>query len=205
MTEKDEIRERITATANEKFKKYGIRRVTMDDIARAMRMSKKTLYKHFSSKRELVRLLELRSARQRHDAVRDALSGAASPREGFAAGFLAIQRLLRETSPQLMSDISLDYPDIWAELEAVRLEIIQMFATCLSESAARGELRPGVVPEVAAGIMQTVVNKYMVQEKFREARVSRRAAVTTWFIMLSAGLFNDPPLLDCNDPDLPAD
>jgi TetR/AcrR family transcriptional regulator, cholesterol catabolism regulator len=37
------------------FLKYGIKSVTMDDIARDLGMSKKTLYKHFPDKKELVK------------------------------------------------------------------------------------------------------------------------------------------------------
>lgn len=36
------------------FNKYGIRSVTMDDVAREMGISKKTIYKHFENKAELV-------------------------------------------------------------------------------------------------------------------------------------------------------
>jgi len=38
----------------EAFSKYGIKRVTMDDIAKSMGMSKKTLYNFFSGKTELI-------------------------------------------------------------------------------------------------------------------------------------------------------
>jgi hypothetical protein len=103
-----------------------------------------------------------------------------------------------------MGDIRADYPDVWEELETVRLRIVALFARCLAQSATRGELRPGVVPEVAAGIMQVVVQHYMVPETFRGAGVDPRAAVITWFTMLSAGLFRDPPQLRVDDMDLPA-
>lgn len=49
-----EIKDRIQATAHEFFLKYGIRSVSMDDIAAHLGMSKKTLYQYFSDKNELV-------------------------------------------------------------------------------------------------------------------------------------------------------
>ena len=36
------------------FKKYGVRSVTMDDIAREFGISKKTLYQHFENKTDVV-------------------------------------------------------------------------------------------------------------------------------------------------------
>lgn len=44
----------IIDKAKELFKRYGLRPVTMDDIAKDMGVSKKTLYKYFSNKEDLV-------------------------------------------------------------------------------------------------------------------------------------------------------
>jgi len=52
-TEKDN-RERIRNKAEEMFMKYGIRSVSMDDIANGLGASKKTIYQFFSDKDELV-------------------------------------------------------------------------------------------------------------------------------------------------------
>jgi len=49
-----DIRERIRAKAQELFMQYGIRSVSMDDIATHLGMSKKTIYQYFSDKDELV-------------------------------------------------------------------------------------------------------------------------------------------------------
>ncbi|MBI5857954.1 MAG: TetR/AcrR family transcriptional regulator [Sphingobacteriales bacterium] len=47
-------KERIQAKADEMFMRYGIRSVSMDDIAAQLAISKKTLYQFFSDKDELV-------------------------------------------------------------------------------------------------------------------------------------------------------
>lgn len=49
-----EIRERILLKANDLFKRYGFRRVTMDEIALKTGMSKKTIYQSFANKDEIV-------------------------------------------------------------------------------------------------------------------------------------------------------
>lgn len=49
-----EPRERIAAKAEELYMQYGIRSVSMDDIANNLGMSKKTVYQYFSDKDELV-------------------------------------------------------------------------------------------------------------------------------------------------------
>lgn len=49
-----EAKERIALKAEELFMQYGIRSVSMDDIANNLGMSKKTLYQYFADKDELV-------------------------------------------------------------------------------------------------------------------------------------------------------
>ncbi len=49
-----ETKERIAAKAEELFMQYGIRSVSMDDIANNLAMSKKTVYQYFADKDELV-------------------------------------------------------------------------------------------------------------------------------------------------------
>jgi TetR/AcrR family transcriptional regulator, cholesterol catabolism regulator len=49
-----EPKERISVKAHELFMQYGIRSVSMDDIANSLGMSKKTLYQYFVDKDELV-------------------------------------------------------------------------------------------------------------------------------------------------------
>jgi AcrR family transcriptional regulator len=49
-----EPKERISAKAEELFMQFGIRSVSMDDIAHSLGMSKKTLYQYYADKDELV-------------------------------------------------------------------------------------------------------------------------------------------------------
>lgn len=49
-----EAKERILLRAHELFNKYGLRSVSMDDIAAQLGMSKKTLYQYYTDKDELV-------------------------------------------------------------------------------------------------------------------------------------------------------
>ena len=49
-----EVKERILLKSHELFNQYGIRSVSMDDIAAQLAMSKKTLYQYYTDKDELV-------------------------------------------------------------------------------------------------------------------------------------------------------
>jgi AcrR family transcriptional regulator len=49
-----EMKERIQQKANDLFRRYGVKSITMDEIATQLGASKKTIYQYFSDKDELV-------------------------------------------------------------------------------------------------------------------------------------------------------
>src|SRR5882757_971732 len=57
MEEHDQTRERILQGALELFLKYSVRSVSMDDIARHLSISKKTIYQYFADKDEIVTMV----------------------------------------------------------------------------------------------------------------------------------------------------
>ena len=49
-----EIKERVKQKADELFRRYGLKSVTMDEIAGRLGVSKKTIYQSFEDKNQLV-------------------------------------------------------------------------------------------------------------------------------------------------------
>ena len=52
--EETEVKKKILKAAESLFMKYGVRSISMDDIARHLAVSKKTLYQHFADKEDIV-------------------------------------------------------------------------------------------------------------------------------------------------------
>ena len=50
--ENDTLKQKIITESIELFMSYGLRSVTMDDIAKHLGISKKTIYQHFKDKEE---------------------------------------------------------------------------------------------------------------------------------------------------------
>jgi AcrR family transcriptional regulator len=50
----EETKAKIIGTSVQLFMKHGIKRVTMDDIARELGISKKTIYQHYKDKEEII-------------------------------------------------------------------------------------------------------------------------------------------------------
>ena len=74
--DKNELHINIITTANTLFYKHGIKEVKMDDIAAALGISKRTLYKHFDNKEELlyegIKYAQARTVESAKDRIRNA-------------------------------------------------------------------------------------------------------------------------------------
>src|SRR6056297_97797 len=53
MVDKDKYRERIVLVSSEIFSRFGYRKTTMDEIARALNKGKSSIYYYFKSKEEI--------------------------------------------------------------------------------------------------------------------------------------------------------
>lgn len=53
MVNKEEFRKKVILTAGQIFSRYGFKKTTMDEIARAMKMGKSSIYYYFASKEDI--------------------------------------------------------------------------------------------------------------------------------------------------------
>jgi AcrR family transcriptional regulator len=53
MINKEDFRKKVILTAGQIFSRYGFRKTTMDEIARALKMGKSSIYYYFASKEEI--------------------------------------------------------------------------------------------------------------------------------------------------------
>jgi TetR/AcrR family transcriptional regulator, cholesterol catabolism regulator len=105
MIAESNTKERIRQKADELFIKYGIRSVSMDDIANALGMSKKTIYQYFVDKDELVDSVvefDINSMQS------DCLALVKDAQDAVQEIFFTIDRLLeqfRNMNPMLIYDL----------------------------------------------------------------------------------------------------
>lgn len=187
-----QARERILAVAYDRFRLSGVRGVTMDEICGALLMSKKTLYRYFPSKRDLVRELVLKRYSRHLVDVLEGVAQGRSAQESFLAGYRPLAEMMREASPVFLADVRFCYPDVWEEFDGLRIRVLGQFAQAITQGAASGEIRSGVHPQIVSGIMECVIQNFMVPETFRNAGFTPDQVWQTWFIVLTSGLFREP-------------
>jgi len=79
MVDKEEYRRRIILTASRIFSHYGFRKTTMEEISRALKKGKSSIYYYFSSKEEIFEAVVLYEANQLRKQLTTAIKEVESP------------------------------------------------------------------------------------------------------------------------------
>jgi AcrR family transcriptional regulator len=79
MINKEEFRKKVVITAGQIFSRYGFRKTTMDEIARAMKMGKSSIYYYFESKEEIFEAVVLHEANLLRNELTTAIKAEDSP------------------------------------------------------------------------------------------------------------------------------
>jgi AcrR family transcriptional regulator len=91
----DEVGESILDTALEEFLTYGLRRTTVDVVAKRAGVSRATLYRRFDGKDALVQAVLVRESRRFFGSIADAVAGVSTVEERLVEGFVVGVRYAR--------------------------------------------------------------------------------------------------------------
>ncbi len=79
MINKEEFRKKIIISAGQIFSRYGFKKTTMDEIAKALKMGKSSVYYYFASKEEIFEAVILHEANILRNELTTAIKSAESP------------------------------------------------------------------------------------------------------------------------------
>jgi len=166
----------ILARVKNLYHKYGIRSVTMDDVARELGISKKTLYQHFRDKDDLVNQVVDAEIEYR----RQMFGGPQWEQMNAIEQLLELTRcvsdMLKAHSAVTEYDLKKYYPDLYVKVREVRREHIQKFFHAnlkkgLDEGLYRPELHADIIIRLSVYIVDGLVDSDVVTiEEFLEHR-----------------------------------
>jgi len=184
----------IVSTAFERFRRFGLRRVTMSELATELRISKKTLYRHFPTKEALVtEVLETQVVGVILPRVAAAIGRDGPLAERVVGVWRAVSTLPQLVTPELMKDLRGEYPHLWEQIDARRRGVLQGLEGLLEEGRRSGEVRAEVNPAVAVRILLAVAEKLLVPDVLFSAPFSPAEAIDTLMTLLVRGAFVHPP------------
>jgi TetR/AcrR family transcriptional regulator, cholesterol catabolism regulator len=146
-----EIKERIIAKAREQFFRYGVKSVTMDDIAGELGISKKTIYQHFEDKDAIVHQLMLTEMEQDkcdwdilNESSKNVIEKTLKSMDIFKQAFT-------EINPSTFFDIKKYHPKTWALFQEHKQNfILGAIRQDLLEGIEQGFFRPDIKVDILA-------------------------------------------------------
>ncbi len=145
----DEIKQKIIAGANELFMKYGIRSVTMDDIARHLGMSKKTIYQTFSEKDEIVSAgikMHCNMWQKKSEDIANSSSNAIDELLKFSVVF---REQMKKMNPNMLFDLFKYHRQTWDEWLTYKAHVIkQRVIDTINRGMTEGYFRPELNAEI---------------------------------------------------------
>lgn len=156
--EENDIKEKITRGARDLFIKYGIRSVSMDDVARHLSMSKKTLYQYFSDKDELVLMItehQLSHDQQKYDGMAKVSENAIDELVRIS---VCLKQDFQKIHPGLLYDLKKYHAKAWDSwMQHKQKHIHASIVRNLRQGIEEGFFRPEIHPEILATTRQELI------------------------------------------------
>jgi AcrR family transcriptional regulator len=143
MSEDEIIKEKIFSVGQDRFWKEGFSRISVDEITTDLAMSKKTFYKYFSSKEDLVRQIMERFMGNVRTNVERILLSDKSAVEKLSEVITIIGTNASRLTPAFGQDIKRHIPQLWKHIEEFRRQrISEVFARLIKQGIDEGTIRP---------------------------------------------------------------
>jgi AcrR family transcriptional regulator len=187
----DSARERIVAAARRSFFANGFRGVSMDDLARELGMSKRTLYEHFSSKTALIEAAILHKFRG-IDAELERITSTPSDFPATLHLLLAcIQQQTGEIQPPFLRDIRRQ-PEIFNHVDRGRRELVQRYlGKLISRGRKTGVIREDVPAELIIEIILGALERIMNPQKMAELDITPKGGYSAIIAVILEGVITE--------------
>jgi AcrR family transcriptional regulator len=143
--------DRIIEGGEELFLTAGIKSVTMDDIAKHLGMSKKTIYQFFKDKNELVIALVKKKLQQDEDQMCAIMLKSDNVIEEMINMMKVSQEIFSRINPIVIHDLQKYHPDAWKHFQTFKANVIvHTLEELLTKGIKQGYIRPDIDVKIMA-------------------------------------------------------
>ncbi|PKM77970.1 MAG: hypothetical protein CVU90_04450 [Firmicutes bacterium HGW-Firmicutes-15] len=144
------MHQRIIESAMKQIQRYGFRKFTIDEIATDIGISKKTVYKYFNGKSEIISTVVdyfLEVAKDKHLEALEIDGGVLEKLNAFL-----LCPIHDEVPPWLIAEMQQYFPDEWEKVNKFKQfnkdEVVKMLAEGIQEGIFRSDIHPALIEMV---------------------------------------------------------
>lgn len=155
---------KIITKASDLFMQYGFKSISMDEVARHLGISKKTLYQHVSNKADLIQKVLIAHITEEKLAMHNIHDNAKDAIDEMMQISQYMSELLRRVNPMVLYDLRKYYLKGWELMESLHLNhtyelIKENIKNGMREGLYRQNLSPEIIAKLYIGRMDLVVDK----------------------------------------------
>jgi len=182
------IKEKILKIFTEQIQVFGIKSITLDMIAKRCGISKKTLYKYFDGKDQIVseivnELLDKLNAR-----FEEVDSSAVEAMVKIHHIFDAMFDLLGSISIPLLRDIQNDYPDINKKIDNFRNMHRDLVLRTIESGIASGSMNEKINPSIAVDMIMGAAQSVLFPGYIIKNNLTMQSAIESFKALILDGL-----------------
>ena len=166
-----EDQKKIIEKTEEKFFRDGFYKTTMDEVASELKMSKKTIYKFFPSKDDLITAIAKHFMEGLKSKILPALNSDKNAIEKLAELNNILAKVSTKISPKRMDEIRNHFPKLWNEIDSFRTKM--MFANItkvIDQGKAEGLFidypTPIIMNTLVSAVRSTVNPEFILNNNF---------------------------------------
>jgi AcrR family transcriptional regulator len=187
------VERHLREKARERFLRFGFSKVTMEEIAEDAGVSKKTLYRYFPGKEELLRAVARELIQETAANIHACLADDGLPfRERMRRLATSIGLRMRTIDPAVREDLRRNASAVWDELEDFRKQTITATVDrVVREGMRRGMLRHDIPPDFVVALYMGAAQNAFVPEQLARMALTHHEAFDFVIKVFFEGLLTD--------------
>ncbi|WP_258358548.1 TetR/AcrR family transcriptional regulator [Moorella sulfitireducens] len=194
-----ETKAKILATMKRLASDRGFHAVTTDELAAACGISKRTLYRYFNSKDEIVEQVLDNLLTEVGTRVQEILAGPLSPPAKLQAMARAVAEGVSFLEPQIFHDLQRHYPHLWEKIDRFRAERMEKLGQVYLEGCQKGYFKEFNV-EVVINSFLAAVRAIINPGFFTSHNISLPLALDTLVEIFLCGISKVTPCNEGQEP-----
>lgn len=191
MSDEKDIKQKILHTAEEMFQKFGYSKVTMEEIASTLNISKKTLYKHFTNKEHILKEMVHNNKCEVDAFIDELMKDKTTPFIDKLKNFMNfIAKVSKKIEGTMVHDIMKSHPEIWKDIEQFRENrAYKNLSDLIKDGIQNGVFRDDVNTEVVVLAYVSAIHTLINPETLSKLPISADQAFRDILKIMFEGLF----------------
>lgn len=169
------MKEKILDTAARLIQQYGLKKFTVNEIALELKISKKTIYKYFNSKDEIIQEYFETVIESDKSSVLNTLNS----KEDFLQKIHSVIHSNHQyrLPVELLNEAKLFYPNEWAKIEQLKDLKLNVTRKLLEQGSSNGILKSDINPAILSKIFEKISDMFIDYDFLIENKLKATEAI----------------------------